>query len=92
MPISKRWSQYKSLDLPNQIGVYELGYNKNIIYIGCGDVANRISRHDRKNWNFNHIRYQITNSRRRAKQRERAEQRNYKEKYGRLPKYNYRIG
>lgn len=93
MPLAKQWSTYKELDIPNQVGVYELGWSKNVVYIGKGDIANRIACHDRKEKvNFHQIRYEITNCRQRAGERERAELRNFKEKKGRLPKYNFRIG
>jgi len=92
MPLAKRWSTYSGLEIPNQLGVYELGWSNNIVYLGEGDIASRIACHDRKTWSFNQIRYEITNSRQRAEQRERAEQRNYRDKHDEHPKYNSRIG
>lgn len=92
MPISKQWSSYKNQTLPNQLGVYELAYNKKTVYIGSGNIANRIANHDAKGWNITNVRYEVTNSKRRARQRERAEQRQYRRKNNRLPKYNKRIG
>jgi hypothetical protein len=88
MPLKRKWSKYNGLNLPNQIGIYELGYNKRVIYIGEGDIADRIARHDQRGMNFTHVRYEITNSKRRAGQRERAELRSYKKKHGGTPKYN----
>jgi len=92
MPLAKRWSTYKELDIPNQLGVYELGWCGNVVYVGNGDIANRIACHDRKEWNFHQIRYEITNSKKRAGQRERAELRIFRDEKDRLPKYNSRIG
>lgn len=93
MPLAKPWSTYSSLNIPNQIGVYELGWAKNIVYIGEGDIAKRIACHDAKEEvNFQQIRYEITNSKKRAEQRERAELRRFKQKNDQLPKHNFQIG
>lgn len=92
MPLARRWSTYSGLDIPNQSGVYELAWSNTVVYIGKGDVANRIVHRDRKIWSFNRIRYQITNGSRRAEQRERAELRDHRDKNGHLPKYNSQFG
>lgn len=92
MPLSKRWAPYTNATIPDQVGVYELGYNKQLIYIGSGTIANRIASHDSDGKPITHIRYEITNSRTRALQRERSELHSYgTSRRGDLPKYNTEI-
>jgi len=47
MPLAKRWSTYRSLDIPNQVGVYELGWSNNMCTSGweispLGSVATTV--------------------------------------------------
>lgn len=89
MPLSKQWASVsRSERFPNQVGVYELAYNKNLINIGSGTIAERLAA---KNFNFTHYRYTITNSRTRARQIERRELKNYGSRERELPKYNSEI-
>lgn len=94
MPLAKKWSDYTSgniRNIPNVYGVYELGYNKRIIYIGSGELAHRIQEHEREAKTVTNYRFEKTGSRKRARQRERAELKEYRREHGRLPKYNDRI-
>ena len=89
MPFAKRWTKDSNIDIyPDEVGTYELGYNKNVINIGSGVIRERL--HD-KDFNFTHVRLKITNSRRRALQIERRELKNYGEEKRDLPKYNHEI-
>jgi len=100
MPIAKRWSKFtwdKLEDVPDVYGVYELGDAKgNIIYIGSGRLRDRL-----RYWkSINKVcimqarmfRYEKICSERRCRQRERALLKDYKRRYGRLPKCNKKIG
>ena len=89
MPITKQWSAYTGTDsLTNNIGVYELAYNKQCVYIGEGRIATRVGHHESKGWNITHVRVEETNSKRRAEQRESALLKQYYKKNGRTPKHN----
>jgi hypothetical protein len=94
MPLTKRWSTESTGDQPAaQIGVYELGWMGDIVYIGSGVIADRLAAHRRdteKTWH--QYRYVLTNCRRRARQIERREHRKVARRTGSLPVYNDRIG
>lgn len=91
MPLSKRWARYENATIPSEKGVYELAYNKNLIYIGSGSIADRIAHHDADGKPITHIRYTVTNSTRRALQRERKQLSEYGSSKRELPKYNTEI-
>lgn len=92
MPLARGYSKYRPEKPPNQIGVYELAYGGNIVYIGSGNIYDRLQDHNRNNISFRKYRCKVTNSTDRARQIERREQRNYRDQNGRLPKYNKQIG
>lgn len=92
MPLAQGWATYRLGKPPNAVGVYELAYGGNLVYIGSGNISSRISDHDDDpRMNFHKYRSKVTNSRRRARQIERRELRNFQNKHGSLPKYNDRI-
>jgi predicted GIY-YIG superfamily endonuclease len=94
MGISKRWSRAKRDKIgsvPANVGAYELAYNKRIVYIGSGSVRDRLQAHNASNVSFTHFRYEETNSRTRAIQRERKLLKEFQSANGRLPKYNDQI-
>lgn len=88
--IPKRWSKKSDAmeRAPNNIGVYELAQAGSTVYIGQGKIRDRIRACDKRNMSFNQVRWEETNSKRRAKQRENALLKKFEKKYGRLPKYN----
>ena len=100
MPIAKRWSMFTLYSLnvvPNVFGVYELADGRDIvIYIGSGKLHDRLThwkssddpciRQARK------FRYEELYADERCRQRERALQREFKKKHGRLPRCNERTG
>lgn len=89
MPLQKRWAKIHNVrPLPNEIGAYELAYNKNLINIGSGVIGDRVPA---KDFTYTHIRWEVTKSRRRAVQMERRELFNYGSKDSELPKYNSEI-
>ena len=92
MALNGRTTRYSLGKGPDQVGVYELHYGGNIIYIGYGVIQNRLRSHHRNGIPFQRYRCKITNDRRRAQQIERRELRSFKHKRGRLPKYNERLG
>lgn len=98
MPIQQPFTEYRTASPPNQIGLYELGRPANtetgygIVYIGSGRLKRRLRDHDRSDKSWFVYRCEITNCTRRARERERAELRKFKQRHGRLPTYNNRIG
>ncbi len=83
---------------PDQIGVYELGWSGRsesgykIVYIGSGRINNRLRSHYYSDKTWAVYRCEITNSTRRARQRERRELRRFERTHGRLPRFNLQIG
>lgn len=100
MPLSFPFTKYDPPETcgPDQIGVYELGWPAQtdsgyaIVYIGSGRIADRLYRHSRSEKTWAVYRCEITNSTRRARQRERRAQRRFVDRHGRLPRFNDRIG
>lgn len=91
--IPKRWSKKSdAMDrAPENIGVYELAYARSTVYIGSGEIRARLYACDKKGMSFNQVRWQETNSTVRARQKERKYLKQFKDRHGRLPKYNNRI-
>ena len=79
-------------------GVFELSNSKTdlsqITYIGRGRILDELKRylHEPCTSPSVYFRYEATYSDERAKERERALLQEFKDKYGRLPKCNERIG
>lgn len=94
MAIPKKWSQAKERRVDNtttNVGVYEVAHNKRIVYIGSGSIRDRLQAHSRSEIPMTHFRYEETNSRVRAVQRERKLLQQFEQQNGRLPKYNDEI-
>lgn len=94
MGISKKWSQAtdpKINQTPTNVGVYEFAYNKRTVYVGSGTIQDRLQAHNRSSYSMTHFRYEETNSRVRARQRERKLLKQFQRQEGRLPKYNDEI-
>jgi len=94
MPLQTRFYEFERSRPPDVVGVYELGWSDgSIVYIGSGVICTRICEHQRdQNKRFSLYRCRITNDRRRARQIERREQRKFRKRHGRLPRFNHRIG
>jgi len=94
MPLATRFHAYNSSSPSTCVGVYELAWGDyNIVYIGSGSIYRRLQAHNRDSEkNFHSYRASITQDRRRARQIERRELRKFRDKHGRLPVYNDRIG
>ena len=100
MPLNFPFTRYNPPETsgPDQIGVYELGWpaptfsGYAVVYIGSGQVSSRLRNHWRGDKTWCVYRCEITNSTRRARERERREQRRFKNQKERLPKFNLRIG
>ena len=102
MSIAKKWSHYTKTNVltePDNYGVYEIGHidSGEVLYIGEGHVMTRLKAHlpdGRRNHETvvggDGYRYELTGSKDRAMQRERALLAEFKRRYGRLPKYNQR--
>ena len=95
MGLNSPFYGYEPGDGPDQVGVYELGIfgGDVVVYIGSGLIRDRLRAHahsDEKQWQV--YRCVVTNSRRRARQIERREQRRYVDRHDALPPYNERIG
>jgi hypothetical protein len=104
MSISKKWSRYTKDSIvmkSNCFAVYELAHKETgeILYIGEGRLKNRLLAHfpDQKRpeeivVGANSYRYELTGSKLRCEQRERALLKEYVKKHGKYPKYNSRLG
>lgn len=96
MPLSNSWAKWKPSKPPDVVGVYELGkmtYGKiRVVYIGYGIISDRLKTHKRSNKYFDFYRCLRVCDRRRARQIEKREQKNYIDEKGELPTYNERIG
>lgn len=100
MAINAPFSTYDPQDAsgPDAIGVYELGWSADtatgyrVVYIGSGRIARRLRAHwnSAKTWAV--YRCEITNDSRRARERERREQRRFHTRHSRLPRYNKQVG
>jgi hypothetical protein len=92
--ISKKWSDATGARIaqaPANVGVYEFAYNKRTVYVGSGTIRDRLQAHNRSGYSMTHFRYEETNSRMRAVQRERKLLKQFQKRKGRLPKYNDEI-
>ncbi len=74
----------------NVIGIYQYIHNGNIVYIGKGEIRNRLNSEERKDWEFNTIEYsEIKGSDSAALEWESFWIEKFKDKNkGHLPKYN----
>lgn len=93
MPLATRYYRYEPTRPSAYVGCYELAWADSIVYIGMGQIRDRLRVHhrdDEKSWN--RYRCVVTNDRRRARQIERRELTAFRNRHGRLPKYNQRIG
>jgi hypothetical protein len=100
MPLYKKWSSFNKdnvLSETDAYGVYELGDSAGeIVYIGQGRIRLRLNSHF---LNGRHpipraslYRAEVTGSKQRAEERERAEIRAYFRTHGACPAYNDRLG
>lgn len=98
MPIAQPFALYHNGKPPDRVGVYELGRpaptesGYKVVYIGSGRLVSRLRTHARSEKCWCVYRVEITASTRRARQRERVHQRRFRDREGRLPHYNDRIG
>ena len=96
-----QWKMYITSNVAtvkDVFGVYELSDSSTdlskITYIGRGRVLTELKKYLNESCTKEalYFRYEQTSSDERAKERERALLREFKDKYGRLPKCNERIG
>ena len=100
MSIYKKWSSYNHANVAtyrDTYGVYELGdTNGDVHYIGEGLIHSRLMDHFPQGSDpipgTAYFRVEPTGCKERAGQRERALLREFERRYGRLPKYNKKIG
>jgi len=99
MPITKRWPKFTLDNLSvvrNVYGAYELADGREVIYIGSGKLHDRLVRWKSSNdpciRQAGKFRYEELGSDKRCRQRERALQREFEKKHGRLPRCNERVG
>jgi hypothetical protein len=99
MPLAIRWSHFTKDNLSREtdnFGVYELGNDDDILYIGEGQVYTRLMSHfstgSQPVVGASYYRVEYTGSKLRATQRQNAELGSYKRKYGRYPPFNQRKG
>ncbi|WP_436907772.1 DUF7508 domain-containing protein [Halosimplex marinum] len=94
MPLQTRFHRFRPDRPSSVIGVYELAWGDDaIVYIGSGVIRDRLRTHARDpSKHFHSYRCIVTNDRRRARQIERREQRKFRDRKDRLPKYNHQVG
>ena len=100
MPLYKKWSSFNKVNVlaeTDAYGVYELGdSNGEIVYIGQGRIGARLNSHFLRGRHpiprASLYRVEVTGSKERAEQRERAEIRAYMRTHGTCPVYNDRLG
>lgn len=100
MPIAKKFKEYTSEKVRSEddyYGVYELANSGNeVIYIGEGKIRTRLRAHfpDKRQEVPGAIKYRVeyTKSKRRCEQRERALQREFRNRNGQLPLHNHQLG
>lgn len=100
MPLYKKWSAFNKENVlaeTDSYGVYELGDKSGeIVYIGQGRISQRLNshflggRHPIPRTSL--YRAEVTGSKQRAEERERAEIRAYFRNHGTCPAYNDRLG
>jgi len=98
MPIKKKWTNYtpeNASKSPDSIGYYEIGNRLgNVIYIGEGNIKGRLQDHLNPNSgddyfpNALYYRYEITNNKVRAVQRQNVLLAEFEKTKGRLPEHN----
>lgn len=94
MPLQTRFYEFERSQPSDIVGVYELGWRDgSIAYIGSGVIRTRLWEHERdSDKRVSLYRCRIINDRRRARQIERREQRKFRQRHERLPRFNYQIG
>jgi len=98
MPLAQPFTTWEPQKPPGHKGVYELGRPAPtpsgyvVVYIGSDWVQKRIRDHSRTSKHWSVYRCEVTNSTRRARERERAEQWRFRSRHNKLPYYNKRIG
>jgi hypothetical protein len=97
MPLAIKWSYFNKDNVTREkdnFGVYELGNDDDILYIGEGQVYTRLMSHFPNSREpvvgASYYRVEYTGGKQRAIQRQNAELEAYKRKNGRHPKFNYR--
>lgn len=95
------WSQWWSYNKamvgydPDKLGVYELGdESQNTVYYGSGKIKTRLLDHLNKRECplARYYRFELIPSTERCRDREEQLLSAYKQKYGKLPMYNEKIG
>lgn len=95
MPLGIRWSYFNKENVSREgdnFGVYELGNDSGILYIGEGEVYSRLMSHFGKIVGASYYRVEYTGSKSRAQQRQNAELNAYQRTWGSLPRFNQRLG
>lgn len=100
MPLGIKWSVYHKeyvSKLDDFLGIYELGNNNAILYIGEGKVRTRLLSHFPQGGDpmvgISQFRVDYTGSKETAGQRERAEIKKYRMAHnGKLPRFNQKSG
>jgi len=97
MPLPIRWSYFTKDNISREtdnFGIYELGNDDDILYIGEGKVYTRLMLHfptgSEPVVGASYYRVEYTGSKLRAEQRQNAELGAYERTHGRLPRFNHR--
>ena len=97
MPLALKWSYFDKGTVSregDEYGVYELGNEYDILYIGEGHVYSRLMAHFPGGRDpivgASGYRVEYTGSKARAEQRQNAELAEYRRTHGRLPRFNGR--
>ena len=99
MPLAIRWSYFTKENVSREgdnFGVYELGNDADILYIGEGQVYTRLMCHFPQGSEpivgASYYRVEYMGSKDRCVQRQNAELANYYKTHGRYPRFNTRKG
>jgi len=97
MPLPIRWSYFTKDNIfreTDNFGIYELGNDDDILYIGEGQVYSRLMSHfptgSEPVVGASYYRVEYTGGKLRAEQRQNAELASYERTHGRLPRFNHR--
>ncbi len=97
LPLAFRWSYYTKVNVFRETdgyGVYELGNDREILYIGEGHACSRLMTHfpdsSEPVFGASYYRVEYTGSKERAEQRQNVELEGYRRQHGAYPRFNSR--
>lgn len=99
MPLQIKWSKFSKENVQSEndnYGVYEIGNDSGVLYIGEGQVLSSLLRHFPQSAEpivaASYYRVEYTGGKARSVQRKNAELEDYKKAHGNYPRFNQRKG